>query len=124
MIVEVESNPNCEQSFFGRFKGLSRPRQVAQIKLFDRRPDGEWCDVTGWSDDPDHPCCPAWTCPVEDSGAGTTHLVYGGIFGLRFKAVETHEPWSLDSPNQWGEPYVAIADSRDLRFIEGVEGAS
>ena len=116
MIVEVESNPNCEQPFFGRFKELSRPRQVSQIKLFDRRSDGEWCDVTGWSDDSDRPCCPAWTCPVEDSGAGTTHLVYGGLFGLRFTPVEIQEPWSLDSPNQWGEAYVAVADSRDLRF--------
>jgi hypothetical protein len=122
VIVEVESNSNCEQAFFGRFKELSRPRQVSQIKLFDRRPDGEWCDVTGWSDDPDQPCCPAWTCPVEDSGAGTTHLVYGGIFGLRFKPVENEESWSLESRNQWGEAYVAVADSKDLRFSDAVSG--
>jgi hypothetical protein len=115
VIVEVESNANCEHSFFGRFKELSCPRRLAQIKVYDRRPEGEWCEITGWSDDPDQPCCPAWTCPVEDSGAGTTHLVYGGIYGLRIKPVTLKEPWNLESPNQWGEPYLAVADAVDLR---------
>ena len=118
MIIEVESNPNCEQSFFGRFKEAGRPTLLVQIKLYDRRPEGAWYDITGWSDDPDHPCCPAWSCPVEDSGAGTTYLAYGGIFGLRFKPVEIDEPWSLESGHQWGEPYVAVADRRDLRFSD------
>lgn len=118
MIVEVEANPNCEQGFFGRFKELSRPRLIRRIKLYDRRPEGEWYEVTGWSDDPRQPCCPAWSCPVEDSGAGRTHLVYGGIFGLRFKPVDLEEAWSLDSPRQWGEPYLAVADSSDLRLSD------
>lgn len=117
MIIEVEANPNCEQGFFGRFKELTRPKPVQRIKLYDRRSEGEWCEVTGWCDDPEQPCCTAWTCPVEDSGSGTTHLVYGGIFGVRFKPVGVEEPWSLDSPNQWGEPYVAVADGSDLFSI-------
>jgi hypothetical protein len=49
-------------------------------------------------------------------------LVYGGIFGLRFKPVENEESWSLESRNQWGEAYVAVADSRDLRFSDAVSG--
>ena len=118
MIVEVEANPNCEQGFFGRFKELSRPRLIREIKLYDRRPEGEWYEVTGWSDDPAQPCCPAWCCPVEDSGAGRTYLVYGGIFGLRFRPTGREEAWSLDSPHQWGEPYLAVADSSDLRLSE------
>lgn len=116
MIVEVEGNPNCEQGFFGRFKEVSRPRLIRQIKLYDRQPEGRWYEVTGWSDDPDQPCCPAWSCPVEDSGSGRTHLVYGGIFGLRFKPTDHEEAWSLDSPHQWGEAYLAVADRSDLRL--------
>lgn len=118
MIIEVEANPNCEQGFFGRFKELTQPRPICRIKLYDRRSEGEWCEVTGWCDDSEQPSCTAWTCPVEDSGSGRTHLVYGGIFGVRFKPVGVEEPWSLDSPNQWGEPYVAVADESDLAVTE------
>ena len=116
MIVEVEANPNCDPGFFGRFKELGPARPVAHIRLYDRQSAGEWCAVTGWSDDPTQPCCPAVARPIEDSGAGITYLVSGGIFGLRFRPLDLEEAWSVESPNQWGEPYVAVADTRDLRF--------
>ena len=118
MIVEVEGNPNCEIGFFGRFKELGPVRPVVQIRLYDRQSVGEWCAVTGWSDDATRPCCPAVARPVEDSGAGVTYLVSGGIFGLRFRPLQLEEAWSIESPHQWGEPYVAVADARDLRFEE------
>ena len=118
MFVEVESNPNCESSVFARFKEIGPARRVIQVKSFERSMQGEWCWVTGWSDDPEHPYCPAFAQPVEDSGAGLTHLVFGGLWGLRLKPVSLQEHWDLESPNQWGEPYLSLADSKDMIYAD------
>jgi hypothetical protein len=118
MIVEVESNDNCETSFFGRFKETRPARQVIQARLYDRNPVGEWYWITGWSDNEQTPTCPAYAQLVEDSGAGLTHLVYGGLYGLRFKPIDPDETWNLKSPHQWGEPYLSLASDRDLRYAE------
>ena len=68
----------------------------------------------GWTDNEEAPICPAYVQQVEDSGAGLTHLVFGGIYGLRLKPVSIEEEWSLESQNQWGEPYLSLADSKDI----------
>jgi hypothetical protein len=115
MIVEVESNDNCETSFFGRFKEVGPARPINQVKLYDRNPAGEWYWITGWSDNEQVPTCPAYAQLVEDSGSGLTHLVYGGIHGLRFKPINMEETWNLESPHQWGETYLSLASDRDLR---------
>jgi hypothetical protein len=116
VIVEVESNPNCERSLFIRFKEAGPPRRVAKVRVFERRAEGEWCWVTGWSDDPDRPTCPAYAQLVEDSGAGLAYLIYGGLYGIRMKPVAVDEEWTLDSVNQWGEPYLSLADRKDLEY--------
>lgn len=118
MFVEVEGNPNCEQSVFARFKEAGPARRVIKVRSFDRSSHGEWCWVTGWTDDPAQPRCPAQAQVVEDSGAGLAHLVFGGIWGLRLKPVALAEDWSLDSPHQWGEPYLSLADAKDLVFAD------
>jgi hypothetical protein len=118
MIVEVESSENCEDAFFARFKEAGPARPVAQVQLFDRNPAGEWYWVTGWSDHPETPHCPAYAQLVEDSGAGLAYLVYGGINGLRFKSVAGNEPWSLESATQWGETHLSLASERDLRYAD------
>jgi hypothetical protein len=116
MIVEVEANENCEASLFARFKDVGQSRQVHQVRLYDRNPSGEWYWVTGWSDNAESPASPAYAQLVEDSGSGLAHLVYGGIYGLRFKPVVVDEPWSLDSPCRWGETHLSLATDRDLRY--------
>jgi hypothetical protein len=116
MIVEVEANENCAASLFARFKEAGPPRQVHQVRLYDRNPSGEWYWVTGWTDNDEAPVSPAYAQLVEDSGSGVAHLVYGGIYGLRFKPVVVDEPWSLDSSNQWGETHLSLATDRDFRY--------
>ncbi len=116
MFVEVESNDNCEASIFARFKEAGPARPVLQVRLYDRNPGGEWSWVTGWSDNGQMPACQAYAQLVEDSGAGLAHLVYGGIYGLRFKPVNIEEPWNLESPHQWGEAYLSLASERDLMY--------
>jgi hypothetical protein len=118
VIVEVESNQNCEGSFFGRFKEVRPARPVNQVRLYDRNPAGEWYWITGWSDDERTPTCQPYAQLVEDSGAGLTHLVYGGLYGLRFKPTTIEEAWNLDSPHQWGEAYLSLSSDRDLRYAD------
>ena len=43
VIVEVESNENCEASVFARFKEIGPARPALQVRLYDRNPAGEWC---------------------------------------------------------------------------------
>ena len=116
MIIEVESNENCEASFFARFKEAGPARPVIQVRLYERNPAGEWYSVTGWSDDSHTPECPAYAQRIEDSGSGLAHLVYGGIYGLRFKPADVEEPWSLESVHQWGETHLSLSSEGDLRY--------
>ena len=118
VIVEVESIENCEASVFARFKEIGPARPVQQVKLYDRNPTGEWYWVTGWSDNITTLACQAYAQLVEDSGAGLTHLVYGGLYGLRFKPINIEEAWNLESPHQWGETYLSLASDRDVRYAE------
>lgn len=66
MIVEVESNENCETAVFARLKEAGPARPVLQVRLYDRTAAGEWCWVTGWSDNATTPVCPAYAQLVED----------------------------------------------------------
>jgi len=116
MYVEVEPNPNCEKSVFVRFRELGPTRPVSQVRVYDRVSTGEWCRVTGWQEDRAAPLCAATAQPVEDSGAGAVYLVSGGNWGIRLKPLEVDEDWSLDSPRQWGEAYLLLADRRDIKF--------
>ncbi len=122
MVVEVESNPNCESSLYARFRESGPARRVVKVRTFERRSEGEWCWVTGWTDSPDNPRCAAHAQLVEDSGAGLTYLVFGGLWGIRLKPVVLDEEWSLESRHQWGEPYLALADRNDIHYAEEVSG--
>lgn len=118
MILEVESNDNCESSVFARFKEVGPPRPIVMVRLYERNPAGEWYRVTGWSDDSKTPACPAYVRLVEDSGSGLAHLVYGGLYGLRFKPIHVDEPWSLDNQHQWGEAYLSLASDGDVIYAD------
>lgn len=116
MFIEVESNPNCESSLFLRFKEVGPAKPVSHLKIYDRVPVGEWCAVTGWCDNESQPTCQAYAQLIEDSGAGYAYLVYGGIWGIRLQPESLKEPWAVNSSSQWGEPYLTLADERDLRY--------
>ena len=118
MFLEIERSPNFEGSLFLRFKEVGSAKPLAQVKLYERSAQGEWCDVVGWTDNEAEPVCPAFGQPVEDSGAGLAYLVFGGLCGIRIKPIVVNEPWSLESSNQWGESHLLLADVGDLRFQE------
>ena len=41
------------------------------------------------------------------------HLIYGGDWAIRFRPDDSGEPWSVDSSDQWGEPYLILTQEGD-----------
>jgi hypothetical protein len=118
MYVEVDTNPNCDGSFFIRFREQGPARLVCQVRMCDRVASGEWYTITGVEGEMPDGLCPAYAQPVEDSGAGLVYVVWGGIWGIRLKSLGSEQAWSLDDPHQWGEPYLLLGEARDIRFAD------
>jgi hypothetical protein len=118
MYFEVDENPNYPDSVSMRFKELGPARAIKQLRVSDRKSEGELCWVTGWCDDANQPVCQAYAQPVEESGQGLAYLIYGGNWGIRFKPVALNEDWDLSSPNQWGEAFLLIAGPRSIVYAD------
>ncbi len=116
MILEVDENPNCGEMQMLRFKELGAPRKLLRIRLYENHPEGEWCSITGWTGEAGGPLCPAYACPIEDSGIGVAHLIYGGNHGVRLKPADSQDPWSLENPAQWGLSHLILTSPVDLLF--------
>ena len=127
MYFEVDDNPNYSGSVSMRFKELGPARPIIQLRVSDRKSDGETstssveslCWVTGWCDDAKQPRSPAYVQPVEESGLGLAYLIYGGNWGIPLKPVTLNEDWNLASPNQWGEAFLLISDLRGIVYADG-----
>ncbi len=115
IVVDVEPSGNGNVTLQLVFKELGPARPVRRIFTTIRKDEGEECLITGWSADEEAPCA-AFIQKVEDSSCGVSFLVYSeGNGGVRFQPVTCDEPWSAESPGQWGEPYLFIADEGDVR---------
>lgn len=103
MFILIEENPNCgpEERVFAE-SGKRRP--VKKVRLSTPSGAEAWCEATG-IDESGNPT-EALGVPVDDSGAGTALLIFGGAWGVRFRTDS--EPWSLDNPRQWGLPFVLL----------------
>ena len=115
VVVDVEPSGNGNITLQLAFKDLGPARPIRRIFTTIRRDEGEECFITGWSAEEDAPCA-VFIQKVEDSSCGVSFLVYSeGNGGVRFRPVACDAPWSADSPDQWGEPYLFIADEADVR---------
>ena len=114
MHLEIEKNPNCEAMPLQLFAELSPPKTVQKIwcEKDDKR---VLCRVTGI--EKGGGLCPAFAQKVADSGSGSSLLIYGGGWGIRFKPVSCeNEPWDLSNSHQWGEPYKFYGSEKDLIY--------
>lgn len=112
--LEIEENANCEYMPLQVYEAKADPVPVRKARLFEPdRPHGVY-QVTGWSSEGEGTPCPARYAPVSDSGQAVAHLVYGGDWGVRLKPADGDEEWDIDSPNQWGEPYLVLTDEADV----------
>lgn len=106
--IFIEANPNCPEECCQRFTTSTPPRAVRGVQYWIRVDRSTWCDVTGWSSQGGGSPCPARAVTVEDSGAGSATLVYGGDWGLRLTPRDGGKPF--------GEPYLLLADESMLDF--------
>ena len=108
--LEVEDNANCEYMPLMLYEAHADAVPVTRVVLDEPgRPPGVY-QVTGWSSEDDGAPCPAMYTPVSDSGQAIVHLVFGGDWGIRMKPAESDAGWSIDDPEQFGEPYIMLMD--------------
>ena len=112
--IEVDDNDNCEYMPLMLYEAHADAAPVARVVLDEPgRPPGLY-QVTGWSSEGDGTPCPAMYAPVSDSGQAVVHLVFGGDWGIRMKPAESSAEWSLDDPEQFGEPYIMLMDGNAI----------
>ena len=112
--IEVEENDNCDYMPMLLYEAQQDPVPVASLNLAEPgKPPGVY-RVTGWSSQDGGTPCPAMYVPVSDSGQAVVHLVYGGDWGIRVKPEDSDHDWDLNSPDQWGEPYLMLIDGGDV----------
>ena len=108
--IEVDENDNCEYMPLMLYEAHADAVPVARVVLDEPgRAPGEY-QVTGWSSDNGGAPCAAMYCPVSDSGQAVVHLIFGGDWGIRMKPANSTAEWSIDDPEQFGEPYVMLMD--------------
>ena len=108
--LEVDENDNCDYMPLMLYEAHADAVPVTRIVLDEPGiPPGVY-QVTGWSSEDNGTPTPAMYAPVSDSGQAVVHLVFGGDWGIRMKPAESASEWSLDDPDQFGEPYVMLMD--------------
>lgn len=109
--IEVDENDNCEYMPLMLYEAHAEAVPVTRVVLDEPgRAPGEY-QVTGWSSDNGGTPCAAMYCPVSDSGQAVVHLVFGGDWGIRMKPANSTVDWSIDDPEQFGEPYIMLLDA-------------
>ncbi len=109
--IEVDENDNCEYMPLMLYEAHADAVPVSRVVLDEPgRAPGEY-QVTGWSSDNGGTPCAAMYCPVSDSGQAVVHLVFGGDWGIRMKPANSTVEWSIDDPEQFGEPYIMLMDA-------------
>jgi hypothetical protein len=105
LTVEVEDDTFTEplQLTFRRIGAVQRALRVDLDGAGPRRARGLVRRADG-SLDAD---APAWACPVEDSGAGVSWLVFGGNAGLWLAPEGAGAP-DLEDRSQTVEAYVLV----------------
>ncbi len=112
--LEVEENENCTYMPMMAYEALRESVPVARVRLDEMGKAPGVYEVAGWSSEGGGKPCPAMYAPVSDSGAAEVHLIYGGDWGVRLKPVDSDEEWDVNSPNQYGEPYLMLIDEADV----------
>lgn len=112
--IEIPENPNCAAVDLRVFHDLEPPRPVSQVHL-EQLPGRQpaWYEVTGWT--LEGTTCPAWLQKVDDSGEGVAFLLWGGAAGLRFRPADSRAPWNLGDRQQWGAPFLLVAEAADVK---------
>ncbi len=118
MQIDVQTNPNCEDSGQFVFNEISPRHALRAIRVNDG-PREVLCDVTGVAEG--GAFVPAYAVRVTDSGDGFAYLVFGGEWGIRLRPeTQSSRLWDLaDTLHQWGEPFKLYGSEDDLVYSHG-----
>ncbi len=106
ILIEVEANPNCGDYPQMPYSELEPAKDVIRVSIEDKGEVKE-CFVSGVEEG--GAFSTARVQKVNDSGAGTAYLVYGGLWGVRLQQEDpTLHPWDFNNHDQWGEPYLLL----------------
>jgi hypothetical protein len=105
MYVMVEENKNCAADE-RVFADSGAKRIVERIEIDSLDGKKTWYEVMGM--DENGGFIPAQAVRVDDSGAGSAWLIYGGLWGLRLRAVGSNEPWDINNVHQRGIPFAVL----------------
>ncbi len=114
LYLEVEENQNCSYMPGHLYEIKKEPILINYIRLeLPDYPNGIY-EITGWSSKEDGSTCSALYTPVSDSGQGSSHLIYGGDWGVRFKLKTDQSNWGISEKGQYGEPYLILLNEEDI----------
>lgn len=109
VFIEVEKNPNCEEYPQMVYAELEPAKEVRRVRI-ERNGQVIDCWITGVEEGGAFSA--AKSQEVTDSGAGSSYLISGGLWGLRLqKENPESNPWDLNNSQQWGEPYLLLDQS-------------
>lgn len=116
LMIDIEDNENCGYFPIQLFETQSKPKTSSSI-IVPEVPgrDGEY-EVVGWCDENGGSPCEATAVIVGDSGSGQALMIYGGEFGVRLRPSGATSQWSLEAADQFGEPYLLLPTTTQLRI--------
>lgn len=114
MQIEMEPNPNCQESVQFVFNELEAARPISGIRAGDEGKEFD-CDVIGVEEGGQW--VPAQAIKIADSSDGIAYLIYGGAWGIRIRpASHSKEPWDVSNRSQWGEPFKIYGNPKDIFY--------
>ena len=112
--IDIEDNENCGYFPMQTFEARGTERVASRILLWNISGVAGTCEAIGWSDEGR---CEIRVVPVGDSGAGESILVHGGNHGIRLRPNDAQSEWSLESPAEFGEPYMLLPTGTTIEFV-------
>lgn len=116
--IDIEDNDNCGYFPMQTFEVRGQEQVASSILLDDVTNIEGRCEAVGWSEEGQ---CEVRVVPVGDSGAGESILVHGGNHGIRLRSNRVLTDWSIESQDEFGEPYMLLPTGTSIEFIETVE---
>lgn len=104
LTIEVEEHEALPDGCYMRFSAISKVRAVFLLQYETPAGEPTRCLVEG-RDENDRPV-PAWAALVDDSAAGQSLLVGGGLRGLRLRTES--------GGDEWAEPYLLLTQDAIL----------
>ena len=114
LYLEVEENQNCVYMPGHLYEIKKEPTPINYIRL--ELPDYPYgiYEITGWSSKEAGSPGSALYTPISDSGQGSSDLIYGGDWGVRFKLKTDQSNWTISRKDQYGEPYLILLNEEDI----------